>query len=79
MQLARGALRAGVEVADRLDLVAEKLHSQRVGVCVGKNINDAPAAGKVAGHLDLVAFLETALAEPPDELVRIERLPYLNG
>ncbi len=58
-------------------LVPEKLDAQRVGLRVRENVDDAAAAGEITGHLDLVAFHETACVEPRDQRIRVDRLPDL--
>ena len=47
-----GSLRIGVELAHRLDLVAEELDAHRAVGLGGIDVEDAAAPGELAGHLD---------------------------
>ncbi len=72
--LAETALRAGVELADRLDLVAEELQAVRV-VGVGRiDVEDAAATAELARQLDSVSAAEAVVDQPAREFVEVECL-----
>ncbi len=79
------AQRVEVEPLDRFDLVAEEIDAGRqadlvagVGVLAGEiDIDDPAAHGKIAGHFDLIQPVVAMLGEPDDQLLRLQRHPWL--
>ena len=53
---AGGALRAGIELADGVDLVAKELDAKRTVGFAGIDVEDAAAQGVLAGHLDDISL-----------------------
>jgi hypothetical protein len=64
---ARGALCAGLEQSDRLDLVACELDPHRVGVDAAEDVHDPAATGKIPRYVDGVAAQEAVLGQPADQ------------
>ena len=70
----RGALRVGVELAHRLDLVAEELDAHRA-VCLRRiNVENAPPPGELARHLDDVHCGVADAGEMAEEFLYVDLL-----
>ncbi len=79
-----GPERVQVERLDALDRVAEEVDADRqpdlvAAVLAGQvDVDDPPADGEVAGHLDLLQAVVAVLAQPDDQLLRLQVLPGLD-
>ena len=64
LQVPQTSLCVGGELSQRLDFVAEQLQPIRIIGVGGKNVEDAAAAGEVAGQLDRVHPLVAMFDQP---------------
>ncbi len=67
IQPAHRLLAGDIELADRLDLVPEKLDSDRVREREGEQVNNPPAHGDIAALADLVLGAVPERQQPLDE------------
>src|SRR5215467_5764428 len=70
--LTQAALGAGVEQADRLDLITEEFQAERrIGVG-GEDIEDSAAAAELARQLDGLGAAKAVVDQPARQFVEIE-------
>src|SRR5262249_25998875 len=69
-ELAGGALRRQLELADRFDLVAEELDTNRIDGGGNEDVENAAAQRKVGGLLDLIGACEATLGKPLGDFSR---------
>ena len=68
-----GALRGGIEAAQRLDGVARELHPHGVRIAGRKEVDDAPAAAELPVRLDRIGVTESGVREPVGQVARRRR------
>ena len=76
--LRNGALAAGLELADRVDLVAEKLDAHRVIAGKGKHVENAAAQGDLAGLGHELDGHEALVHEMRHQVVRRHLVAHLH-
>ena len=75
VQRLQAPLAGDLEPADRLDLVAEELDPHRLVPVGGEDVEDAAAAGELAGQFDRAGVVEAALDQPPQQGRPRRRVP----
>ncbi len=78
-ELAERALSLGIERADRLDVIAEELDSDRVGGVGREDVEDAPSEAEFAGNLDHLDSQHPLLDQPGRQPLHRDRVADLQS